>query len=186
MTFSSLSIDQAMLSVKNHFCYEEIDTTKRKVGEMIDVTKRQVKFSEMVLVRSTIHLNDMTEEEITRSWFTRKEMHEIRKFIIFELKFLSSGLDLPGTSLRGLEYKSGKGAMKKKLNRERALDAVLDEQDLQSLSMICDPENLRNVYLEVSQQCQIEAHELAMTDEQEIKLMESEILQHVPFKNGIL
>ena len=175
MTLTSLSRDQTMLSIKAHFFYEEIDTINEKVDETTVIAKKQVKFSEMVLVRSTIHLNDMTEEEIAQSWITRKEMDEIRKAIVLEIKYLSFGLNSPGTTKRGLEYKTGKGSAKRKANRERALDAVLDEQDLQSLSMICDPENLRNVYLEVSQQCQFEAHELAMVDEREIMLIRSEI-----------
>jgi uncharacterized protein YjiS (DUF1127 family) len=166
MTVSSLSRDPMLMCQHRLILSEEIEVRSDKVSQ--PNLARKVNFNETVRVRSAIHLNEMTDDEIADSWFSRKEMSEIKRRMASDIKVLRSGKPLEGSTSRGLEYRTLAGATKRKANKENALDAVLDEQERQAMRMIHDPENIRNAYLTVSRACHVEAHALAKSDEIEV------------------
>jgi hypothetical protein len=168
MTISSLTRDPMLVYQHRRISSGEIEVKSNKDSAPILKQRRRVHFNETVRVRSALHLNEMTDDEIAKSWLSRKEMQEIKRSITLDLKSLRTGKPLEGSTSRGLEYRTFVGAAKRKANKEKALDAVLDEQEAQTNRMISDPENIREVYLNFSKACQIEAHELARSDEIEV------------------
>ncbi|KAI2489886.1 hypothetical protein MHU86_24701 [Fragilaria crotonensis] len=133
------------------------------------VVKKSVHFNEVVSIRSTTHHNDMTSQEIAGAWFSRREMSEIKRSMAIEIKAMSSGLPFPGGTTRGLEFRTREGSDRRKANKLNSIHAVLDEQDLQLMRGINEPEGLRRVYLQHSQSCLTESQLLAKADETEVR-----------------
>jgi hypothetical protein len=68
-------------------------------------------------------------------------------------------------SIRGLEYRTRNGAIRRQHNKLEAISAVLDEQDRQYNEGLMDIELVRNVYRNCSGRCQDEAYILGLKDE---------------------
>ena len=166
---------QPMLLTKEHrIPSAEMQTSqvKSKMSVSVEVAKKGVQFYEIVSIRSTIHCNDMTDEEISDAWFSRREMMAIKRNMSTEIKFMTAGKPFPeeGTT-RGLEFRTREGSDRRKANKLNSIHAVLDEQDLQHMRGVYDPEGLRKAYLEHSRRCLAESHALAKADEAEVDLM---------------
>jgi hypothetical protein len=146
--------------------------SKFSTSTSIAVAKKTVSFYEIVSIRSTIHCNDMTDEEVFGSWYSRREMMAIKKSMSTEIKCMTDGRPFPdeGTT-RGLEFRTREGSDRRKANKLNSIHAVLDEQDVQQMRGICDPEGLRRAYLEHSRRCLAESQVLAKADEIEVQLM---------------
>jgi hypothetical protein len=115
--------------------------SKFSTSTSIAVAKKTVSFYEIVSIRSTIHCNDMTDEEVFGSWYSRREMMAIKKSMSTEIKCMTDGRPFPdeGTT-RGLEFRTREGSDRRKANKLNSIHAVLDEQDVQQMRGICDPE----------------------------------------------
>jgi len=127
-----------------------------------------VSFFEAVCVRETMHLYDMTEEEIDNTWYTYEEMNAIKRTLIKELKFLV-GLGKQRSndddySFRGLENRLERGNRERRANKWNACVAVLDEQLNQKISGMKDTEAIRNVYLMETIHCTTKALNLGKID----------------------
>jgi hypothetical protein len=134
--------------------------------------KRHVSFYEIVSIRSTIHTNDMTDEEIDNTWYNRREMTAIKRGMALDVKKMTSEIPMGNKSTtRGLEYRTRAGSEKRRANKFNSIHAVLDEQDLQHVNGINDPEALREIYLEHSERCLYESQQLAKADEIESHLI---------------
>ena len=68
-------------------------------------------------------------------------------------------------SIRGLEYRTRKGAVRRQHNKLEAISAVLDEQDRQYNEGLFNEELLAEVYRSCASHCQDEAYILALKDE---------------------
>lgn len=134
---------------------------------------RSIRFYEVVSIRSTIHLNDMTDDEIDDAWYTREEMTDIKRRMAAEVKHWVAGKPMnENLSTRGLEFRTREGSQKRKANKINAIMAVLDEQDLQKVRGIdYNPEGLRSVYEPHALRCLQAAQVLAMGDARECKLI---------------
>lgn len=130
--------------------------------------KHTVKFYEIVSIRSTTHVNDMTDEEIENAWFSRREMLGIKRTMATEVKHMALGKQIENSTTRGLEYRTREGSDRRRSNKLTSIHAVLDEQDLQHMRGVNDPEGLRKVYLKHSTHCLADARQLGNADEIEM------------------
>lgn len=131
--------------------------------------KRNIRFeltsNEIFLIP---HINDMTDDEVLWSWYEKHEYDQLKQDMIPIVKRMMKGDKIEETddmTIRGLEYRTRKGAIKRQHNKVEAITAVLDEQDRQMDKNTNDPELLRQAYLEISIPCHRDAHDLALADE---------------------
>mmetsp|Transcript_4289 Transcript_4289/g.7154 ORF Transcript_4289/g.7154 Transcript_4289/m.7154 type:complete len:225 (+) Transcript_4289:131-805(+) len=150
----------------------EISRSKAKNAVVIaPPVKNNVRFYEIVSIRSTTHINDMTDEEVASAWFNRREMMTIKRALATEVKFMVAGKTTgPNTTSRGLEFRTKEGSAKRRANKLDSIHAVLDEQDLQHMRGIIEPEGLRKVYTSHSRRCLSASQALGRADEIETRL----------------
>lgn len=134
----------------------------------IAVTKKRTRFA---LANNEIfhipHINDMSDEEVLGVWYEKVDYDTIKQSIIPIVKRMMKGEAIEETNemtIRGLEYRTRKGAIRRQHNKVEAITAVLDEQDRQIELDINDPELISQVYVECSAHCLREAQELAAGD----------------------
>lgn len=139
----------------------EISVTKNKNLKK----KRSVSFCEIVSIRATTHIKNMTSDEIKSAWYTTRETNKFKKQIWSEAKRMTNGVPAAAsTTRRGLEYRTPEGSAKRKNNKLKSIHAVLDEQDNQHMINIRDPDTLRKIYLQHSRHCRLEARQLGAQD----------------------
>lgn len=113
------------------------------------------------------HINDMCDDEVKSVWYEKHDYDQIKADIIPIVKRIMKGDKIEETdqmTIRGLEYRTRKGAIKRQHNKVEAITAVLDEQDRQIELDILDPELISHAYLEISANCLKEAQQLAVGD----------------------
>ena len=138
----------------------------------IVVRKKSVQFYEVVAIRSTTHIKDMTDEEIARAWYSRREMKSISRTITSEVNFMTLGKPTgEDQTTRGLEIRTLEGSERRKANKADSIHAVLFEQDLQFIRCFNDPEGLRKVYMGHSRRCLSESQLLGKADQIEASLI---------------
>lgn len=146
--------------------FERCDSAEMSVSGNKKRSNKSVQFNEIVSIRSTTHVNDMTDAEIFSAWYTRKEMGAIKRGIASDAKIIAMGMPLPANSTRrGLEFRTPTGSAKRKANKFNSIHAVLDEQDTQHMRNLEDADTLREIYLQHSTHCLAEARQLGMQDE---------------------
>jgi hypothetical protein len=116
------------------------------------------------------HIDDMTTEEVKAIWYEKAEYEKIKMGMIPVIRRMMKKENIPETdreTIRGLEFRTRQGAIRRQHNKLEAITAVLDEQDRQlDSSGHVDDELLSKVYREFSAHCQEEAHKLALGDVQ--------------------
>ena len=135
--------------------------------------RRSVSFFTHATGRSTIALQDFTNEEISATWYSRDEYQAIQKSVLREVLRLDEGKifkDRKFCSL-GLEGFTKVGCQTKKSIRLEALQAVLDEQDRQLLDHKMgkiDDVAVSKAYKSVSQRCQLWASAMGLANQREV------------------
>lgn len=149
----------------------EISVTKNKNLKK----KRSVSFCEIVSIRATTHIKNMTKDEIKSAWYTNRETNKFKRQIWSEAKLMTNGVPAAAnTTRRGLEYRTPEGSAKRKNNKLNSIHAVLDEQDNQHMINIKDADTLRKIYLQHSRHCRLEARQLGAQDALDARPSESE------------
>jgi len=148
--------------------------------------KRSIHFLESVSIYDTLHLYDMTEEEIDNTWYTEEDMSTIKSLLFYGLGKIQSGKPLSTTynngthftpdddfTLRGLEYyvKQMKNSCHSTSIKFNSIYAVLDKQDEQVFSGYNDPEAIREIYSGETAEYTSEARMLGTNDEIEATLI---------------
>jgi len=115
------------------------------------------------------HINDLSDLEVKETWYERADYERIKLSLIPIVRKMMKGERIEETNrvtIRGLEYRTREGAIRRQHNKAEAITAVMDEQDrqLDALGGRVDDEQLRNIYVQVNAHCQREAHELALGD----------------------
>jgi hypothetical protein len=138
------------------------------------VTKRSVSFDQKVRMYTHIHIKDLSPKTIASIWYSRDAYWAMEKdaFITAEAKSLplqrrwSTFRVESSKCLRGLESRTPDAAARRFRNKQRAWDAVLNEQDRQwdSATGIIDDEEIARAYIEVSHKHLINARILAIQD----------------------
>jgi len=148
--------------------------------------KKEISFHGTVRVRSSLHLDDMTEEEISSTWYSHGEKIGMKESIVRDLERWSS---IPESSplnkkeiftnhygfnynksdlftIRGIEYHTKKEI--RRHNKDVSINAVLNEQEIQSICGLLDHEAIRDVYLKQGgRRCGVEAANIGGYDAHE-------------------
>lgn len=125
------------------------------------------------------HVNDMTNEEVSATWYGMQDFDKMKAEMLVIVKRMMKGDKIEETNevtIRGLEYRTRKGAIRRQHHKYESINAVLDEQDRQIEEGIDDPELLRQVYLEISVPCHYEMNQLALDDAIDAKEYQKEII----------
>jgi hypothetical protein len=133
--------------------------------------RRGVSFNKNVFVRETLHKADYTIEERENTWFQKFEMAQIKADMVATVRLFTRGAlaeDTVEHCSRGLEFRPREGANRRKMNKFRALEAVLDEQDEQFVDGIINEKAISMVYQSVSLRCRKEAHDRGICDAMEV------------------
>lgn len=148
---------------------KEATTTERRPSSL-----RVVHFKETVSVRRVRHLNDTSQEEMAKVWYNKAEYDRMRRNMIVTVKMLMVGICLESNDKdycgRGLEHRTRAGASRRKVNKTRANDAVLEEQDRQRARGMMNTEAMRQVYIQANLLCRLAAFEMGVNDRDEARL----------------
>jgi hypothetical protein len=157
---------QLIVSHESNFSSEQAGSRSEKLSEdSRTISRKRIHFNESVRIRSTLHVKDMTEEEKANAWLSQKEISDIRKSLIHDVKCLRSGKQSSEITLRGLENRIRETALRRKSDKMKALIAVLDEQDIQERNGYNNPDIIRVCYQRISLACHLRAQEVAKFDE---------------------
>jgi hypothetical protein len=128
--------------------------------------KKSVSFSESARMRQYIHINNFSLKEIEASWFTKAELSQSRKEVVYTIELMTSGEDIDESKYctRGLECRTPQGAAIKNQKKIAAWDRVMEEQHKQYRMGINDEDSLAMVYIQCSFSCQVSAAVLAASD----------------------
>ena len=114
------------------------------------------------------HINNLSDEEVNATWYECGDYGKIKTAMIPLIRKMMKGATIEETdqeTIRGLEYRTRKGAIRRQHNKAEAISAVLEEQDRQiEADGEVDDEMLSAVYRQISAHCQEEAHQLALGD----------------------
>jgi hypothetical protein len=113
------------------------------------------------------HINDMTDEEVLNIWYEKHDYDQIKANIVPIVQQLMQGDNIEESNeitIRGLEFRTRNGAIRRQNNKLGAITAVLDEQDRQFDEDVNDPHLISQAYLEISDLCLREAQQLALRD----------------------
>ena len=140
--------------------------------------RNRVRFNPSVTVRLSLHVDNYTDDEFENSWYQENELLEIKQNDVQStIRIVQNGGTFPDhlMTLRGLECRTRKGAMLRKMNRRAAWKAVLEEQErLFSFSIQggnnAQAELISMAYSEISEKCAHEASLIGKYDECELLL----------------
>ena len=127
-----------------------------------------VKFDDKAIaIHSILSRHDMTDEEIIATWYQDEEYSKITKDCCKQIKKMEKGEALKDKKYcsRGLETHTKLHSKAKTLNREEAIDAVLDEQEEQQALGVVDEEAIAQCYQTFSSSCQLWAHTIGLRDQ---------------------
>ena len=116
------------------------------------------------------HIDDLCDEEVKDTWYERTDYEKMKMSMVPLIRKIMKGEIVEETdrqTIRGLEFRTRQGAIRRQHNKVEAITAVLEEQDRQlEFTGYVDDELLASVYHQISNHCQTEAHELALGDVQ--------------------
>jgi hypothetical protein len=149
------------------------------IKKMEVVLERSVSFSPTALVCDTTHITDYTAEEIAACWYNDVELKMIKVDIKTTTLLLMGNAYLSINNndrrcFRGLESYTQPGQASKTQHREDAIDAALDEQELQWDEGITDPEMIAEVYFERTRQSEATARVTGLSDEETVRNQEQQ------------
>lgn len=114
------------------------------------------------------HINDLSDLEVKQTWYERSDYEKIKIALIPIVRKMMKGEyieETNGQTIRGLEYRTRQGAIRRQHNKAEAIATVLDEQDRQlGCEGQVNDQLLRQAYIHVNAHCRKEAHELALGD----------------------
>lgn len=114
------------------------------------------------------HLDDLSDEEVTATWYAKPDYEKIKMSMIPLIRKMMKSETVEESNrqtIRGLEYRTREGAIRRQHNKVEGISAVLAEQDRQrQVDGKGNDELLSQVYSEVNCHCQVEAHQLALGD----------------------
>ena len=146
--------------------------SKRKIGSHLTVsplsTPRHVTFSEVVKVKTALHLNDFSDDEIKASWYDMDDFDAMKRSARKVVYAIKNGMvdKLPADCcIRGLELKIDSERRRRRVaNIDAAIDAVLEEQEYQFEQGVTEPASLALAYSTASLAASREAHNRGLQD----------------------
>ena len=122
------------------------------------------------------HINDMSEDEINDTWYSRSDYQSFRQDCYMTIDMATAareaGKRLSGSKVfceRGLEHMIDEE--RSRLRRERVqegVEVVLDEQEFQRNQRMDLPEIIAEMYNDISSQAHLDAHDVGLQYEKEM------------------
>lgn len=140
--------------------------------------RRRISFAEYTTIRSTIHIDDYSDDEVVATWYDEKELQgiksSIKAILMRESHNDADNDDVDFTQSeepcsRGLEGFTTFGAAQKKSNKADAAMAVFSEQESQLNYGIVNEDVIAVLYARLTRHCQAVAHCRALQDEIEVQ-----------------
>jgi hypothetical protein len=133
--------------------------------------KRAISFSPQVRVIHTVHLNTYSREEIRACWYRSAELKRIRQEVYYTVDLMEENHEFNESRYckRGLERFTQKGSCRKTQNKLKGWSAVFEEQGLQFLQEIVDPERIALVYSKATRGCELAPYIMGVCDEWAVK-----------------
>lgn len=128
----------------------------------LSLSMKRVSFQHSVDVRSTLHANDMTSDEIVQTWYSKQELKTIGKNLENEIK---PPLAKEKFKIQGLESSITTDYEERHKNLYSAMRLVMNEQAFQHMTGTYDPEAIRLAYSKISTKCQAAARKLGQENE---------------------
>jgi hypothetical protein len=148
--------------------------------KMMEVTERRsVSFSPSVAFRKIIHIKDYTNEEIAACWYDVVELETVKVEDIQTTLFLMATgylgcINNERTCVRGLESFTQTAQALNRQHRKAAIDAVMDEQELQMDEGITDPEMIADSYFDKTRRSKAMARVVGLSDQEAVRLQEQQ------------
>jgi hypothetical protein len=152
-----------------------LDSVKCTLKEPQQTERRRVQFKDTVSVRPIVHVDNMSDKDISGIWFCKRDFEKMKKSFGSTLRMIAFGEyegDCDEHCVRGLEFRSRAGALRRRENKWNALNAVFDEQDRQREMDICNDELLSEVYMEENYHCRQSALKLGARDEDAARFLQ--------------
>jgi hypothetical protein len=136
--------------------------------------RRSVSFHPQAIVYDHIHLNDLSHEGKCRTWYSKRELHFIKRDCEETVRWMIEGNKSVSSDIeycsRGLEYRTAMGSKLRRKQRLDALGKVLEYQYYAWESGIdVRPESLARVYSSYSDHSSRVARLMACIDEQSLE-----------------
>jgi hypothetical protein len=142
-------------------CSSDVESSHREV--QVPLTQKKVSFAPNSRVRRALRLEDYSEDEKSACWFSRED------YVIFRCKgarivrrMIKGSAD--GFCVRGLERIAEAAADPTRSRRERAYEVVLNEQEIQQVHRVFNPERVSALYREASIESTVMALRMAHND----------------------
>jgi hypothetical protein len=147
---------------------ETLTTTSCVKMSLEPKPERSVTFSPTVYVRQTLHNNDYSDDEFEACWFSDEDYSTMKKVIKYTVNMIENKvlIDEVNFSRRGIEGRTKEATVLRWEGRLTALDAVLDEQQIQLAKGARDDERLAIVYAECIYRSKMSAYLTGIADEQ--------------------
>jgi hypothetical protein len=145
-------------------------TQAMSTGSRRSSTKKCISFAENIQIRETLHIDEYSAEEVQATWYTKRELQDIKNAIRDVVtqnfsKDKTNSIQEEESCNRGFEGFSKYGAAQKKKNKMDAAMALFSEQECQKDYGIVDDEALALLYASCTRHCQAVAHSRALQDE---------------------
>jgi hypothetical protein len=153
--------------------------------------RRKVAFDKVVKVRKTLNISNYTQDEIRDTWYTQEDMLRIctENRAIVALVDKNGGQlsenDHTTSTIRGMECRTKRGALRRMKNKILSRKVVLREQERQrdNEDVKNDPEYIYLVYYSIASKCQTEAIKLALKDESTSREINKDVIQAIKSSN---
>ena len=147
------------------------DKKELKTAEDLTTTRPTVvRFTPKVTTYQPLPMEDLSQEEFASLWYSKTEMAAIKQDCAETVRQMVNG-ELRETdeyTARGLEYRTPQGQKERQYYKLVALDAVLDEQEVQEEQEVTDENAIAVLYQVHSIPRQEAAHQRGIRDEQEV------------------
>ena len=149
------------------------DTSMGSMDSTLDstatVVKKNVAFADLVYIRTTLHINDYSDDEYETTWYKRADYQQFKRSFSKTVR-VGNAVDEAGEEhcMRGLEFRTPKGLRRRRDNKFVGKCAVLDQQDrMLATEGKRNDEALGKGYRTVTRHCQNEARAVALKDQLE-------------------
>jgi hypothetical protein len=141
----------------------QVDATTTKPNQK----GNKVKFHPFTEIKEIANLESYNRKEKKNTWYTLQELDDMRPNQQYvKALFRNCGTHTKlGDCMRGLEFRTKKGAKLRLANHVNAGLAVIDEQEFQLSESLHDPETLAKIYSNRTLKSAQQAHIMALLDE---------------------
>jgi hypothetical protein len=154
-TVTMFDIDDASM----HECIKECSPSN----------KRRIRFNEeMNETRLIPHVDELEASEVFATWYEKTDYDIMKQSFIPTIRKMMKGDKIEETNadtIRGLEFRTRPGAIRRQHNKLQAMHAVLEEQERQKINGHLNDDQLADVYRSCASHCAEAAYLLALQDE---------------------